>query len=153
LPKNIAVISSTNEYADLTFNKNENYLIGLHAWKGDCETTVYKEININNANQINIIGSGNISENEPNNTVLLKSFITYPNPNKGQFTVHVELGIKTDIRLRLLSLTGALIDERTLKGSDSYDASYNFKVMDGLYIIQLTAGNINSSLKLIISTN
>jgi hypothetical protein len=150
LPKNnVTVISAINEYADLVFNKNGRYTIGLHVWKGDCETTVYKEIDINNINEINIINP----ESEPKNIASLNSFIAYPNPNRGQFTVHVELGIKTDIRLRLLSLTGTLLDERVLKGSHSYDTSYNFNGIDGLYIIQLTTGNINTSLKLIIGGN
>jgi hypothetical protein len=148
---NTSVISSTNEYADLIFNKNERYRVGLRAWKGDCSTTVYKEIEITDANAINIITTENATKNEQ--ASLLKKFIAYPNPNTGQFTVHVELGIKTDIRLRLISLTGILIEERALKGSDIYDTYYDTGGLEGIYIIQLIAENINDALKLIIGTN
>jgi hypothetical protein len=147
---NTDVVSSTGEYADLIFEKNGCYRIGLQAWKGDCSATVYKEIEINGVNDPNIIVTENVPEK--GETTLLKSFIAYPNPNNGQFTVHVELGIKTDIRLRILTLTGAIVDERMLKGSDRYDVHYNLNNIHGLYIIHLSAGNVNTALKLITGT-
>jgi hypothetical protein len=148
---NTDVVSSTSEYADLLFEKNGCYRVGLQAWKGDCTATVYKEIEINSINAPNIIDTENVPKKEE--TTLLKSFVAYPNPNNGQFTVHVELGIKTDIRLRLVSLTGAVVDNRILKDSDSYDTSYNFNGVEGLYIVQIIAGNISASLKVIIGAN
>jgi hypothetical protein len=52
----------------------------------------------------------------------------------------------------ILSLTGAIVDERMLKGSDSYDVYYNLSDIHGLYIIQFVAKNVNTSLKLIIGS-
>jgi hypothetical protein len=145
----INVISLTDEYADIVFRKNGLYLIGLRTWKGDCEKTVFKEVEIKDAGEVDTVeDDGNVPKGK---TAFVESFIAYPNPSNGNFTVKVKLGMKADIRLRLSSITGLLVNERVLKGSDTYDVYYNINNINGLYILNLTSGDTNTSLKLIIS--
>jgi ribosomal protein L6P/L9E len=148
----VKVSSLSDEYAEIKFIENKSYRVGLHAWKGDCETTVYKDVEI--TNDILSIDGRNVPEQESKSTTIIKSFIAYPNPNNGQFIVHIELGIKTDVRMDLLSVSGKIINSKILKGSDSYDVFYNINGINGVYIIHLLTGNKQqSSLKLIINSN
>jgi hypothetical protein len=147
----VKVISLSDEYAEIMLTEKDSYRIGLHTWRGDCETTVYKIIEIND--DIQISDNENIPKPESESTSLIKSLIAYPSPNNGQFTVHVELGIKSDIRLCLMSLNGRIINDRTLKGNNRYDVYYNMNGISGVYIIHLLAGKKHASLKLIINAN
>jgi hypothetical protein len=81
----------------------------------------------------------------------LKSFITYPNPNTGEFTAKIELSEIADIHLRLISIAGSIVDERDAKNNNSYEIRYNIANLQGVYILQLISSKANTSLNLIIN--
>jgi hypothetical protein len=140
----IEVISTTDEYVEIIFMENGIYTIGLRSTVGDCEMIVYK--------QIAVLDRYDIPEYEPEKDAFLKSFIAYPNPSNGQFTVRIELGAKADIHLRLIDITGTVVDEREAKGNDRYEIYYNISNEQGIYLLQLTSEKANTSLKLLLNT-
>jgi hypothetical protein len=140
----IEIIDTTNEYAELIFRENGSYTIGMTSFVGVCSKTVYKEVLV--------LEKYDIPEYEPEKDAFLKSFIAYPNPSSGQFTVKIELGAEADVRLRLIDITGNVIDDREAKGSDSYEIYYNINNAQGIYILQLTSEKANTSLKLLLNS-
>jgi hypothetical protein len=139
----ISIIDKTDEYAEIIFKENGSYIIGLRSSTGECQAITYKTIDV--------YDRYDVPEYEPEQNAFLKSFIAYPNPNNGQFTVKIELGEKADIRLRLVSITGTIVDERELKGNDYYDIYYTLaNLQESIYILQLISSKANTSLKLII---
>jgi hypothetical protein len=84
---------------------------------------------------------------------ILKSFIAYPNPSKGQFTAKIELDTQTDVRLRLVDVSGSIVDEREAKGNDHYEIHYDVSKNSGVYFLQLSSDKINKSLKLLINSH
>jgi hypothetical protein len=142
----IAVVDETDEYIEIIFDETDSYTIGISSTVGACQKTAYKEVNI--------LNKGDIPEYEPEEEAFLKSFIAYPNPNSGQFTVKIELGVTTDIRLRLVSIAGSIVDEREAKGSNIYEIYYDIaNLQPGIYILQLTSAKANTSLRLVITGN
>jgi hypothetical protein len=140
----IAIIDITDEYVEMIFKEKGSYTIGLRASTGECQTIIYK--------QIDVFERYDIPEYEPEQNVFLKSFIAYPNPNNGQFTVKIELGATADIRLRLVSITGSIIDDRKLTGSDYYEILYNINNVQGIYLLQLSSEKAETSLKLVMDS-
>ncbi|MDR1129388.1 MAG: T9SS type A sorting domain-containing protein, partial [Prevotellaceae bacterium] len=140
----ISIIDMTDEYVEIVFREKRSYTIGLRSSTGECRAVIYK--------QIDVYDRYDIPEYEPEENVFLKSFIAYPNPNKGQFTVKIELGAKADVRLRLISITGSIIDERELKGSSYYEILYNINNVQGIYLLQLASEKVETSLKLLMDS-
>jgi hypothetical protein len=137
----IEIISVTDEYIEIIFKENDSYTIGLRTQVGDCEMIIYK--------QINVLDKYDVPEYEPEKDAFLKSFIAYPNPSDGQFTVRIELGAPADIKLRLVDITGSIVDEREAKGNDRYEIYYNIGNGQGMYLLQLISEKANTALKLI----
>ncbi|MDR0559790.1 MAG: T9SS type A sorting domain-containing protein, partial [Prevotellaceae bacterium] len=73
-----------------------------------------------------------------------------PNPNSGEFTALVELGTVANIRLRLISLDGTVVDDRQLTGSAKYEVKYSAMHLSGIFVLQLISAKANTSLKLIV---
>jgi hypothetical protein len=139
----IVVVEKTDEYTDLVFDENDAYSIGISSSVGTCQKTVYKDVKV--------LNRGDIPEYEPEEQAFLKSFVAYPNPNTGEFTVKIELGEIADIRLRLISIVGNAVDERVAKNNSSYEIRYNIDNLQGIYILQLISSKANTSLNLIIN--
>ena len=138
----INTVSTGNEFAEIIFEAKGSYIIGLRTFRGECSETVYKQINVSE--------KAETLEYYEEQQAFMKSFFAYPNPNNGQFTARIELGEPADIRLRLMSMAGTLVDERTLKGEAVYETQYNMKGLNGIYILQLISTKANTSFKLII---
>lgn len=139
---NIAVLLRDDSHAELVFNRNGIYMLGIRSGQDECEQSIYKTIEITD--------KINLPELETPKEPFLKQFITFPNPSNGQFTVRIELSEKADLRLRLISLSGTLVEERKVTGSDYYEVQYNLNsTPKGMYILQLLSEKANTSVKLV----
>jgi len=141
---NILIASMNDEYVDVIFYQNGIYTLGMRSIQGECEQVLYKSIEVVDSYEI----PTEIEEQGEH----LKEFIVYPNPSNGQFTAKIELGEPTDIRLRLYDIFGGIVDERTLAGQSSYEIHYNINNgMHGVYVLQLIAKKVNTSVKLLFA--
>ncbi|MDR3184542.1 MAG: hypothetical protein LBT49_03955 [Prevotellaceae bacterium] len=122
--------------------------IGLRAYSGGCYSYAVKSVDI--ATQPAPAAMQKMPyHREP----LISEVTLYPNPNNAVFTVEVILREMADVRLALFSVVpGALVHERTERGSDYYQVKYNLsKLTAGMYIMMVTAGNERRLVNLIIA--
>ena len=52
--------------------------------------------------------------------------------------------------MRLVSLSGKIVDDREFKDGDSYEVQYNAVNEYGIYVLQLISEGINTSLTLLL---
>ena len=138
----ILILQTTPELAMVVFTQEGEYNVGMRSYVADCFMDMVKSVLITPA-----------GSRPAENTGLtdIKKFITYPNPNRGVFTVDVELNQEANIRLRLISLVqGIILNTKTASGSDKYSVEYNETLPSGAYILLLETPTSQRSLKLII---
>jgi hypothetical protein len=137
----VATVDKTDEYLDVIFGETGSFTIGMTSFSGDCRKTVYKRVEVLNRRDV----PEYVEENVP-----ATKFMAYPNPSNGRFTAIVELEKRANIRLRLVSLSGKVVDDREFKDGDSYEVQYDAVNEYGVYVLQLIADGRSASLTLLL---
>ncbi|CAM1362359.1 putative Contig_15, whole genome shotgun sequence [Tenacibaculum sediminilitoris] len=143
IPSNVTIVQKTDEGLVLRFPAPGNYDISLISNEGNCKKVATKTVNVLKARDLTDIG-------ETKNP-FVKEFVVYSNPNKGKFTVDVELEKESEISLRLFSLgANSIVADKLLKGKKEYEVLYDMNVSAGIYVLLLETPKAKRIQKVII---
>lgn len=129
---------SLQTYADKVIN-------GVTLPKGEVYLKIKFKSNDMNFNYIDV-PAPNLGINNPNSE---NQFITvYPNPSKGQSTLHVKTGFTEPLSLKIIDMQGNICFS-----SNDYSTNEDIKIGDklaaGIYILNVSYGSVTKSLKII----
>jgi hypothetical protein len=120
------------------------YNIGLQAYSGGCYAPAVKQVEI-------LVKSEDDPEDEWGITPLISNLTVYPNPNRGLFTVELDLKEVADVRFLLFEIaSGICVDLRNVEGADSYKVEYDAQHLQGVYALIVTAGSERRQAKIVI---
>lgn len=143
IPSNVTIVQKTDEGLVLRFPAPGNYDISLISNEGNCKKVATKTVNVLKARDLTDIG-------ETKNP-FVKEFVVYSNPNKGKFTVDVELEKESEISLRLFSLgANSVVADKLLKGQKEYEVLYDMNVSAGIYVLLLETPKAKRIQKVIV---
>ncbi|MEY8862119.1 hypothetical protein [Tenacibaculum singaporense] len=143
IPSNVTIVQKTDEGLVLRFPAPGNYDISLISNEGNCKKVATKTVNVLKARDLTDIG-------ETKNP-FVKEFVVYSNPNKGKFTVDVELEKESEISLRLFSLgANSVVADKLLKGQKEYKVLYDMNVSAGVYVLLLETPKVKRIQKVIV---
>ena len=139
----VTLISEDPISASLLFADTGTYTIGMKAYAGPCWKAVTQKVIVLQAQPFDDPGT----VGDP----LVQTFTVTPNPNNGEFTVHIVLSDMVKIRLRLISmLTDVTVDDRQESGNNRYDLPYHMSNMaKGGYFLVLETPKGNTVYKII----
>lgn len=143
LPSGADVIEKNDDYAELSFPSNGDYVVGMTAYRGGCSSSVYKTVSVVDAGDIQ---GDQVSE------PFLKRFVVTPNPNNGQFEVTVELREPASYSLQLYDPSGKLVETKNI--SDKiYEATTfsNTGLGSGVYLLRFVSSQAISVFKVVIN--
>ncbi|REH44487.1 putative secreted protein (Por secretion system target) [Tenacibaculum gallaicum] len=143
IPSNVTIVQKTDEGLVLRFPAPGNYDISLISNEGNCKKVATKTVNVLKARDLTDIG-------ETINP-FVKEFTVYSNPNKGKFTVDIELEKESEISLRLFSLgANSVVADKLLKGQKEYEVLYDMNVSAGVYVLLLETPKAKRIQKVIV---
>ncbi len=127
--ENVSLYEQDEQTAQLIFLQEGEYLLGMHAYKGYCSSTLYKKVKaIEQASTLEAIDA-----------YLIENFSIDQSPNSGNFTTYIELNRVTDVHLCVYNATtGLVVKRQQLTGSKCYEQSFEFYVPTGEYILFIT---------------
>lgn len=127
--ENVSLYELDEQTAQLIFLQEGEYLLGMHAYKGYCSSTLYKKVKaIEQASTLEAIDA-----------YLIENFSIDQSPNSGNFTTYIELNRATDVHLCVYNATtGLVVKRQQLTGSKCYEQSFEFNVPTGEYILFIT---------------
>lgn len=127
--ENVSLYEQDEQTAQLIFLQEGEYLLGMHAYKGYCSSTLYKKVKaIEQASTLEAIDA-----------YLIENFSIDQSPNNGNFTTYIELNRVTDVHLCVYNATtGLVVKRQQLTGSKCYEQSFEFNVPTGEYILFIT---------------
>jgi hypothetical protein len=137
----VLVTRETPEELEVVFGREGTYTVGLLSTVGACRQAVYKTVTV--------VNKYDLTEYEPQQEAFLKQFKLYPNPAAGQFTVSVELSEAAEIQLRLVGVSGAVVETRLLSGNDRYEEVFTHR-QAGAYILQLVSSKAVAAIHVVI---
>jgi hypothetical protein len=139
----VSLVSAGRDQATARFRDTGSYEVMMTAVKDGCETD-FKELLL-------VIEPTKFNDPGPVRGEYIKAFTIAPNPNSGQFTVHIELAEPGQVKLRLLSLLGIqMASDYTGKGQETYDFSYVINAVAGDYLLVLETAEGNRNYKITI---
>lgn len=142
-PSNVTIVQKTDEGLVLRFPAPGDYDISLTSTEGSCKKVATKTVNVLKARDLTDIG-------ETINP-FVKEFTVYSNPNKGKFTVDIELEKESEISLRLFSLgSNSVVEDKLLKGKKDYEVIYDMNVSAGVYVLLLETPKAKRIQKVIV---
>lgn len=142
--QHITLVSQTKSYAQLRFADVGAFMIGLRTTIGECDKVVSKSINVLKQETFPQPGGAE--------TPFIKSFEVSPNPNNGQFTVHVTLDKSSSIRLRMVNIiSNELVSDRKEAESITFNLSYGLNTPAGIYLLVLETPLGNMIRKIVIN--
>lgn len=143
IPSNVTIVQKTDEGLVLRFPAPGNYDISLISNEGNCKKVATKTVNVLKARDLTDI--------EETKNPFVKEFVVYSNPNKGKFTVDVELEKESEISLRLFSLgANSVVADKLLKGQKKYEVLYDMNVSAGVYVLLLETPKAKRIQKVIV---
>lgn len=81
----------------------------------------------------------------------LSEFQVYPNPNNGNFSVHLVSSTNTDIALELFDMRGRKVFNNTYANSGTFDQNINLSnVTPGIYLLNVSDGVSKETKKIVI---
>ncbi|MDE1207631.1 hypothetical protein [Tenacibaculum larymnensis] len=143
IPSNVTIVQKTDEGLVLRFPAPGNYDISLISNEGSCKKVATKTVNVLKARDLTDVGEAK--------NPFVKEFAVYSNPNKGKFTVDVELEKESEISLRLFSLgANSVVADKLLKGQKEYEVLYDMNVSAGVYVLLLETPKAKRIQKVIV---
>ena len=130
IPADVTIIDETQTTITLYFPKVGTYEVGLLSTQGACYQEIYKNIVVEQSSGLPSAGD--------TETPFIKEFTITPNPNNGEFEVHIELAEPSPIAIRLFNYLGSFIfSQPTLPTSDDYTIPMNIALSSGIYLVVL----------------
>ncbi|NQX80392.1 MAG: T9SS type A sorting domain-containing protein [Flavobacteriaceae bacterium] len=128
-PEQVTIVSEQEDTITIMFEEAGIYELILRSYQGDCYADYVKPLIVSEARE---------SDEEDEDTVYLKVFDMYPNPNGGVFDVDIELRERGNIRLTLLKIaSGNVVDTIDKTGKDEYKVEYDLSLSPGVYLLIL----------------
>jgi hypothetical protein len=128
--KGVKLISKSNNLAEVQFTETGFYNVTLRAHVGDCERVFTKSISILKGQDFAIPGGAQ--------TPFILAFDVMPNPNEGQFRVHITLDKQSEIRLRMINIiSNNLVSDRKESAATNFNIGYQLDVTAGTYLLLL----------------
>lgn len=138
----IQVISETPEFLELIFTQEGSYVFGLRGYQGECVKTFSKPVVVED----NIYG---ISEKLDSLSNIVKFYIA-PNPNRGQFTVTVELREAAPIMLRVVNIVHQAYPAVNKPAAPYFSVPFDYALALGIYLVILQTGQEMRTAKMIV---
>lgn len=127
---NVTVLQNTALLTELRFADTGIYHITLHSYTGECESAYAKDIAVLDAESLPVPGGAK----EP----FIGTFEVMPNPNSGQFNVHVTLNKAAEIRLRMFNIiSNQLVNDRKESAASEFNLPYQLNITAGTYVLLL----------------
>jgi hypothetical protein len=124
-----------------------NVKLTLTVSNGICTDSKSKTITIERKNKPDPIETPIISEK----VELISNAKAYPNPNRGQFAVDVELAVEREVLFHFFDLRGRVYEERKISGNRYYHEIFDHSgLARGLYFVRVSSQSESKVLKLII---
>lgn len=126
----ISVLQNTPLLAELRFSDTGVYRITLHSYTGACESAYSKDIAVLDAESLPVPGGAQ----DP----FITTFEILPNPNSGQFNVHITLNKAAGIRLRMFNIiSNQLVNDRKESAASEFNLPYQLNITSGTYVLLL----------------
>ncbi|WP_081415662.1 T9SS type A sorting domain-containing protein [Aquimarina latercula] len=130
LPETAEQIDITDQYAEIMFPEEGEYIITLKTIIGDCETFFSKRITVRES----------VFDQEEENQSGLQQYMMYPNPTRGNFTIELSFDKEIPIDVKLFSIANnSLIYQYSDEQQTEYTIPFNLEgtIPTGLYFILL----------------
>lgn len=128
--------------AEMLIHVPGRYTLGLRSVVGECEAVLYKEVTV--AEHSAGEGEKRVAERR------IRDVKLWPNPNKGQFRVRVELSETAPVRFSLYTQHGVLVKQEAFEGQDRYEWLQESFLPLGLYIVQVICGKERETVKVMV---
>lgn len=146
-PKELWVLSHSEQNVQLIPTKPGIYTVGLNAYLGTCSDYVEEAITISGERNKNFLAP-NYTKHK---TEQIKSINLYPNPNKGNFTLDISLYEEDDVFVEIYDILGEL--QQTYKtGKGEKDYSFNFSINQlnkGIYFVSIRTSKGTCGIKFV----
>ena len=143
-PDEATVIEFDDNFAELAFSNIGEYEISLMITNGDCVDIETKTILVTEREPFE-------EETSSSGGPLIKSFVVFPNPNSGVFTLDVELNDVLPLSIKIYGLVNnTVFDQRLLNGEDHYIENYNLVLSSGIYFVLIETPGATQIQKLVI---
>lgn len=119
-----------------------SFSIGLTSHVGDCWEDVYKTIVV----EPKKVKGDKTEAKQP----IIREVAAFPNPNRGDFSVEVELNRESDVLVEVYSVYGKRLFFHQGVGLSSYKVEINLFQTPGIYFVRVTAGNESKSLRVMV---
>jgi hypothetical protein len=127
----VLVNRQTSEMIEITFTRSGDFEIGLKATMGNCASTLYKVVTIEEKAEgmENENEAGRLREDQPVTLTL------FPNPMREELTVQVSVPTRDAIALRMVSAVDSRVAAmRTFEGQHDYRITWSLpQLMAGVY--------------------
>ncbi len=144
LPNEATILEMGTDYVELSFDTAGEYELVLMISNGNCTDIQTKKIMVMDGEDFNM-------ELDVSNEPIISSFIVYPNPTSGIFTIETELREELPLSIKIFSInSNAPIEDRYLDGEQFYSENYNLRVPSGVYFALLETANTTLLKKIII---
>ncbi|MHC1702732.1 MAG: T9SS type A sorting domain-containing protein [Tenuifilaceae bacterium] len=141
-PASFASIYQTDYSIYLVPQATGKFSIGMTSFVGACSEYIDKII---------IIEPPKEKDNSPNSKEsVIKDVVAFPNPNRGDFSVIINLKEESDALIEVYSIYGKRLLAKQIKGLTSYKIDINLFQTPGIYLVRVSAGNDFRSLRVII---
>ncbi|MDR0864226.1 MAG: T9SS type A sorting domain-containing protein [Candidatus Symbiothrix sp.] len=142
IPENVIITNESPGRVELLFTENGFYLVGMTAYSGLCQNTLYKTVSVVDAMDI---------PEDNNEEPFLKRFVVSPNPNAGNFEALVELREPADYKLYLYDSNGKQIEVKEIKNRQYEWTAFNLSgITSGIYYLKFVSKETSSVFKIII---
>jgi len=135
-------IFSTSYSVYLVPQMTGTFSIGLTSHVGDCWADIYRTI---------IVEPVRVKDNRlASNQSLIKDVVAFPNPNRGDFSVEVNLNQESDVLVEVYSVYGKRLYMKQGAGLSAYKVDVNLFHTPGIYLVRIAAGGESQSLRVVV---
>lgn len=150
LPEEAEVVTSEKGYAEVVFKQAGEYIFGMYTELGECQAYQEKRVVVIEREKFTEGEGDDVSENDRNS--FIESYVVYPNPSDGAFTLEIGLKEEKPVSVRIFGLVNnAMVNYRTLQNRKDYLVEYDLRhVSAGVYFVVLETPVSTQVKKLII---
>jgi len=131
----VKILESSDNSIKLVFEKTGRYTVGCR---------IKTQAGCNNDMVENIYISSSVAE------VADEPLIVHPKTNNGVFNLHVKLDEVSPVTVRIVSMNGVVVSEKSLSGEQRYEIPYHIAVPNGIYLITVKTNKKELRSKMLI---